>query len=232
MRLSPLAKSNIDDLLRRLPELRKEFATLNPSFDHKKRSLEFAVKHLPRHAGSKYMLGTQFKKSFQGKSVLDIGCRVEFFRQPHASYYKSLGASVAATDLRPLSWRQQLLFRNQNIPHLQADLMALPLKDKAFDFVTVPMIMGQGNPLDRALLILFALQELERVIKDDGLVYIAEHDIDTRVIYIAQQLGWNAYYQAKEEAGTLGIPAGIFLAKLGENQFAEALEALIEIPHL
>ena len=168
--------------------------------------------------------------------VLDAGSRVgrtpvrreEFHRslvasdevgEAHFAYYARVGAMVDAIDVL-----------GGDPPIMEMDVRALRLASQCYDLVTMPMILGVGNPLSGCVDIAMALLELRRVLKGSGIVYIADPVVKVDVVYLASAIGFRVFAN-----GVCGRPApvGLFLlADVGSFKRQSPLRDLLREPSL
>jgi hypothetical protein len=160
--------------------------------------------------------------SFSGLDGLDIGARVSsmsalskkgpfrfatenpLLREtfvPHWKYYEGLGARMHAIDLYPDPAESRVGF---------GDARLLEFPNESFDFLTVPMLLGPGNPCATTLEIAFCMTETHRVLRSGGFVYIADGIIHPCVCFTAQMTGFKV---TCTKGGGLGGVIGTVLFK-------------------
>ena len=159
---------------------------------------------------------------FSGLLGLDIGARVsraddinkvgplklagdnpmlrETFRA-HWMHYEGLGASMRAVDLvaDPAEPRVEI-----------GDVRLLKFPPCSFDFVTVPMIFGPGNPCSTLLEVVAGLSEVHRVLRPAGFAYVADGILHPSVCFAAQLIGFSVFIS---KGTTNGMPVGTILTK-------------------
>jgi len=194
--------------------------------------------YAPRWTFPIFYFGERFQLAFSGLSGLDIGARVSrdaddaiqktplrlpsenpILREtflPHWKHYENLGASMRAMDVLrdPLEPRVEL-----------GDARLLMFPTGSFDFLTIPMLLGPGNPCSTILEIVVCLREMWRVLKASGFVYIADGTLHPSVCYSAELAGFAVAY-SKDRAN--GIPIGTFLLKHSDS----AISMLARFPCL
>jgi SAM-dependent methyltransferase len=126
--------------------------------------------------------------------------RLEDLKQPHFSYYTKQGVHMKAVDIRaPL----------RDYPEIgYGDVRSLDFKNDTFDFLTIPMVLGTGNPCDTYLEVAMATCEMWRVLKPGGFVYIADSSFSPVISLTAQKIGFTVYCSKGSDRG---LPIGTFL---------------------
>jgi 2-polyprenyl-3-methyl-5-hydroxy-6-metoxy-1,4-benzoquinol methylase len=97
--------------------------------------------------------------SFRNKIILDIGCGFGAYGKCAVKYGASL---VVGLDIN----RKFLNMASRSIEKIQADACKLPFKDLAFDIIVIVEVL-EHLPCEAEI-----MQNVERIIKKDGLLFI------------------------------------------------------------
>lgn len=188
----------------------------------------FTYSYSPRWTLSMFYIQGRLTHSLYGKTGLDVGAisgcpplqnvllstglsekdpRLVDMKVPHFQYYTELGAHMTAIDIRaPMENWQKVKY---------GDIRLLHFKDQAFDFLTIPMILGPGNTCDTYLELALAISEMWRVTKPGGFVYIADSSFSPVLAFAAQKMGFIIYCSKGSE---YGLPIGTFLRRPSKFQ--------------
>jgi len=182
--------------------------------------------YAPRSTFPLFYFSESLSPAFSGLSGLDVGARVpreddDTFQRvalkrsdnpmlretflPYWQHYESLGASMRAIDIIPGRTDPRIEFGD-------ARLLAFP--NDSFDFLTVPMLLGPGNPCSTTLEMTACLSEMWRVLKAPGFVHIADATLHPSVCYAAELAGFVVAYSKDH---TKGVPVGTFLLKRSDS---------------
>ena len=127
----------------------------------------------------------------------------ESFR-PHWKHYEELGATMRAIDT----------LTDSAEPRIEAgDVRLLPFRTGSFDFITLPMLFGPGNPCSTSLEIVTGISEVHRVLRPNGFAYLADGILHPSVCFAAQLVGFTVLVSKGTENG---MPVGTILTK-GED---------------
>jgi len=178
----------------------------------------------------------KYTSMFSGIIGLDVGCQLfeeskHNFAIPHYEYYRKLGAKrMIGIDmlLKEANEKEDVYptdVRNMDTPAL--------LQEKGIaHFATVAKIFGKTSPSNTVLEIAGGLSELQRVLRLDGLIFVADSRIDTALVYIAQKLGFKVFHNTIRTATLLNLPLGYFIVHancpVDQNHFSEVLSILGE----
>lgn len=133
--------------------------------------------------------------------------RIIDIRTPHFQYYSENGAHMTAIDIRA---------SHKTHPKIRyGDIRLLHFTDEEFDFLTIPMILGTGNPCDTYLDVALAMAEMWRVTKPGGFTYIADSSFSPVLALAAQEMGYVVYCSKGSE---YGLPIGTFLYRPRPSQ--------------
>jgi SAM-dependent methyltransferase len=167
-------------------------------------NLTSGVHHLytPRWSFPVFYFPEETRFVFSGLCGLDVGARVSskdnLFKRgplrlstdnpllretfvPHWKYYEVFGARMHAIDLYPDPVESRVAF---------GDARLLDFPNESFDFLTLPMLLGPGNPCATALEIAFCVAEIHRVLRSGGFAYIADAIVQPCVCFTAQINGF------------------------------------------
>ena len=189
---------------------------------------------LPRWTFPFCYFGPRYFNCFVDKSGIDVGCIInkketdivkpscgrglyDSFNEtfvPHFRYYREIGCSMTAIDI-------QIVDLDVNGCGY-GDLRKLEFLIHTVDFITVPMIIGPGNPMNTFLDLMLCLSEMKRVLKPDGLIYISDFTINTSLVLACWISGFHVYYNNIYPSD---LPIGLFLLPkyrifTGINQFS------------
>ncbi len=186
----------------------------------------------PRSTLECFYFSDAYSSCFRGTAGLDVGCIVftrarssgssllqSPFRPtftPHYLHYQRFGCRMKGIDVRLTSSDLDAGF---------GDIRSLPCADGIFDFITVAMILGPGNPLDSLLNVALGLAELCRVLQPDGLVYIADYILLPNMLYLCLLSGFRVYVNRQFERG---VPIGVYLVKGGCDVRRSRFQVIIE----
>jgi hypothetical protein len=124
----------------------------------------------------------------------------ESFR-PHWKHYEELGATMRAIDT----------LADPAEPRIEAgDVRLLPFQTSSFDFITLPMLFGPGNPCSTSLEIVTGISEVHRVLRPNGFAYLADGILHPGVCFAAQLVGFTVLISKGTENG---MPVGTILTK-------------------
>lgn len=124
----------------------------------------------------------------------------ESFR-PHWKHYEEFGATMRAIDI----------FADPVEPRIEAgDVRLLSFQTGSFDFVTLPMLFGPGNPCSTTLEIVTGISEVHRVLRPSGFAYLADGILHPSVCFAAQLVGFTVLVSKGTENG---MPVGTILTK-------------------
>lgn len=127
----------------------------------------------------------------------------ESFR-PHWKHYEEFGATMRAIDP----------FADPAEPRIEVgDVRLLSFQTGSFDFITLPMLFGPGNPCSTSLEIVTGISELHRVLRPNGFAYLADGILHPSVCFAAQLVGFTVLVSKGTENG---MPVGTILKK-GKN---------------
>ncbi|MCH8010672.1 MAG: hypothetical protein IIA61_01785 [Candidatus Marinimicrobia bacterium] len=182
----------------------------------------------PRWTLSMFYIRGKLTRYLYGKNGLDIGAitgcpplqnvllatglfetdiRLTDMELPHFQYYAELGANMTAIDIKA---------PNDNCENVKyGDIRLLEFRDQAFDFITVPMILGPGNPCDTYLELALSISEMWRITSPGGFVYIADCSFSPVVAFAAQIAGFIVYCS---KGSKYGLPVGTFLRRPSDSQ--------------
>jgi hypothetical protein len=178
--------------------------------------------YAPRWTFPIFYFGGRHANLFNQLSGLDIGARVsssddpvkagplkftddnpllrESFR-PHWKHYEEFGATMRAIDM----------LADPVEPKIEVgDARLLPFQTASFDFVTLPMLFGPGNPCSTSLEIVTGISELHRVLRPSGFAYMADGILHPSVCFAAQLVGFTVLISKGTEDG---LPVGTILTK-------------------
>lgn len=125
---------------------------------------------------------------------------LESFR-PHWKHYEEFGATMRAIDM----------LADPAEPRIEAgDVRLLPFQTGCFDFVTLPMLFGPGNPCSTSLEIVTGISEVHRVLRPSGFAYLADGILHPSVCFAAQLVGFTVLVSKGTEKG---MPVGTILRK-------------------
>ena len=184
-----------------------------------------AVNHhySPRWTAPIFYFRDNFSKLFQDRVGLDVGARIGNIETvskrglscielknifliesliPHFKHYSNLGSYMRAIDLNA----PDPVYHEIEI----GDARCLFFASESFDFVTIPMMLGHGNPCATYIEIALSLCELKRVLKPGGFIYIADAGFQPTVGFAAQSLNLEVFIS---KGSTNGFPVGIMLKK-------------------
>ncbi len=105
--------------------------------------------------------------------VLDLGCGPGFYTLPIA---ESINGKVVALDIRTkmldILSQRALKAKVENIKTIEADSKSIPVEPQSFDTVLMFLVIGEiVNPKK-------TIEEVDRVLKKDGNIYILESKFD------------------------------------------------------
>lgn len=131
----------------------------------------------------------------------------ESFR-PHWKHYEEFGATMRAIDT----------FADPAEPRIEAgDVRLLSFQTGSFDFITLPMLFGPGNPCSTTLEIVTGISEVHRVLRPSGFAYLADGILHPSVCFAAQLVGFTVLVSKGTENG---MPVGTILTKGKDSEQA------------
>ena len=127
---------------------------------------------------------------------------------PHWKHYEEFGATMRAIDT----------FADPAEPRIEAgDVRLLSFQTGSFDFITLPMLFGPGNPCSTTLEIVTGISEVHRVLRPSGFAYLADGILHPSVCFAAQLVGFTVLVSKGTENG---MPVGTILTKGKDSEQA------------
>ena len=214
----------------------------NQKFDDGQRSCiarnnNSCILNVPRWTLAMFYFRQRWRYLLSGKSGIDIGARtgtkvrphlhtclgifpddplLEEMNTPHYRYYMESGSSMEAIDIGACV--------HSHRKTKQGDIRRIPFLEAVFDFATVAMILGTGNPLSSWKDIMLAVSEIKRVLRPGGIAYLADTGFSPTVSIASELVGLEVYASV---ANHVGLPIGTFLRRSGERYTTMRLQEIL-----